>query len=80
MLVSDFHYDLPAESIAQEPLSDRASLPPPASVPEKMKPGKIASFREFPDLLRPDDLLVSTTPACSPPASMAAEAANAPSP
>jgi len=60
MLVSDFHYDLPPESIAQEPLADRA-----ASRLLHLHRGKEdrerwddRSFREFPDLLRPDDLLV----------------------
>ena len=57
MLVSEFHYDLPEELIAQEPLADRAGsrllhLP--------RESGAIADrqFREFPDLLRPGDLLV----------------------
>ena len=63
MLVSDFDYKLPPESIAQEPLADRAASrllhlnkeragSPPADRWEDR------SFREFPDLLRPDDLLV----------------------
>jgi S-adenosylmethionine:tRNA ribosyltransferase-isomerase len=59
MLVSDFQYDLPPERIAQEPLADRAGSrllhlsrhPLPGS-------GHDRKFREFPDLLRPDDLLV----------------------
>lgn len=57
MLVSDFHYDLPAERIGQEPLADRAG-----SRLLHLKRDSAAwqdrSFREFPDLLRPDDLLV----------------------
>ena len=60
MLVSDFDYHLPPESIAQEPLADRA-----ASRLLHLHRGKEdrerwddRSFREFPDLLRPDDLLV----------------------
>jgi S-adenosylmethionine:tRNA ribosyltransferase-isomerase len=61
MLVSDFQYDLPPDRIAQEPLSDRAgsrllrlnrsNVGQPGSWQDR-------SFREFPDLLRSDDLLV----------------------
>jgi S-adenosylmethionine:tRNA ribosyltransferase-isomerase len=61
MLVSDFQYDLPPDRIAQEPLADRAgsrllhlnrrSLNRPGSWQDRR-------FREFPDLLRSDDLLV----------------------
>ncbi|HEX3818847.1 MAG TPA: tRNA preQ1(34) S-adenosylmethionine ribosyltransferase-isomerase QueA [Candidatus Sulfotelmatobacter sp.] len=57
MLVSDFHYDLPPELIAQAPLAERAA--------SRMLQVSSASgalhdrqFREFPDLLRPDDLVV----------------------
>ena len=57
MLVSDFHYDLPEELIAQEPLADRAA--------SRMLYLNRATghwhdrqFRDFPDLLRPDDLVV----------------------
>ena len=57
MLVSDFYYDLPAERIAQEPLADRAG--------SKLLRLDHATggwsnhlFRDFPSLLRPDDLLV----------------------
>jgi S-adenosylmethionine:tRNA ribosyltransferase-isomerase len=57
VLVSDFDYELPPELIAQEPLADRA-----ASRMLHLERGSGAwrdrSFREFPDLLRPDDLLV----------------------
>ena len=67
MLVSDFHYDLPPERIAQEPLPDRAGsrllhlnrLPgnwKGQSWPDQSWQGR--TFREFPDLLRSDDLLV----------------------
>jgi len=73
MLVSDFHYELPAERIAQEPAADRAASrllhlirEGPGRIGESE--GRVAgpptghwedrSFREFPDLLRPDDLLV----------------------
>jgi S-adenosylmethionine:tRNA ribosyltransferase-isomerase len=57
VLVSDFHYDLPEELIAQQPLPDRAAsrllhLSAAAGHFEDRK------FHEFPDLLRPDDLVV----------------------
>jgi S-adenosylmethionine:tRNA ribosyltransferase-isomerase len=67
MLVSDFHYDLPLERIAQEPMADRAGS---RLLHLNRLPGswegqgwqnqawEDRSFREFPDLLRPDDLLV----------------------
>jgi len=56
VLVSDFHYDLPEELIAQEPLADRAGS-------RLLRLGKNGGyedrqFRELPDLLRPDDLVV----------------------
>ena len=57
MLVFDFQYDLPPERIAQEPLADRAGS-------RLLHLNRLAgrwddrAFREFPDLLRPDDLLV----------------------
>ena len=57
MLVSEFDYHLPPELIAQQPLGDRAA----ARVlhvdrgPELLEDHK---FRDFPELLRPDDLLV----------------------
>ena len=57
MLVSEFNYHLPAELIAQEPFPDRA-----ASRLLHLNRGSGAlrdgCFREFPDLLRPDDLVV----------------------
>ena len=61
MLVSDFHYDLPPDRIAQEPLADRAGSRvlhlrrPSRNGPERWQDRR---FREFPDLLRSDDLLV----------------------
>ena len=62
MLVSDFQYDLPPERIAQEPLADRAGS---RLLHLNRLPGswqgqswQDRKFREFPDLLRPDDLLV----------------------
>jgi S-adenosylmethionine:tRNA ribosyltransferase-isomerase len=67
MLVSDFQYDLPPERIAQEPLADRAGsrlLHLDRQNPNRLHGSgqgqnwKDRSFREFPDLLRSDDLLV----------------------
>jgi S-adenosylmethionine:tRNA ribosyltransferase-isomerase len=66
MLVSDFHYDLPPERIAQEPLEDRAGSRLlhlqrlKGDLQNEDRPGdwQDRRFREFPDLLRPDDLLV----------------------
>src|SRR6204780_4915890 len=57
MLVSDFHYDLPPESIAQEPLSDRASSRL-LRLLRKNEAWEDRTFHDFPDILRPDDLLV----------------------
>jgi S-adenosylmethionine:tRNA ribosyltransferase-isomerase len=57
VLVSDFDYHLPPELIAQEPLRDRAAAlllhlhRCADDLQDRM-------FRDFPDLLRPDDLLV----------------------
>jgi len=57
VLVSEFDYYLPPELIAQQPLADRA-----AARLLHLDRGKGTledlTFREFPDLLRPDDLLV----------------------
>jgi S-adenosylmethionine:tRNA ribosyltransferase-isomerase len=58
MLVSEFHYDLPGERIAQEPMRDRAGsrlLHLQRASPDG---GQDRSFREFPSVLRADDLLV----------------------
>ena len=57
MLVSDFHYDLPEELIAQQPLPDRAAS---RLLHLSLATGHFQDcrFREFPDLLRPDDLVV----------------------
>ncbi len=57
MLVSDFNYSLPEELIAQEPLPDRAGsrllhLNRISGIPHDRQ------FRNFPDLLRSDDLVV----------------------
>ena len=57
MLVSDFDYHLPEELIAQQPLADRA-----ASRLLHLDRGQELlqdrGFRDLPELLRPDDLLV----------------------
>jgi S-adenosylmethionine:tRNA ribosyltransferase-isomerase len=58
VLVSDFDYHLPPELIAQEPLPDRAAS---RMLHIPREPGaelRDRHFRDFPDLLRPDDLLV----------------------
>ena len=57
VLVSDFEYLLPEELIAQEPLADRAAsrlLHLNRSTPELDD----RQFRDFPELLKPDDLVV----------------------
>lgn len=57
MLVAEFDYHLPPELIAQAPLADRA-----ASRLLRIDRGRELlgdrTFRDFPELLRPDDLLV----------------------
>ena len=57
MLVSDFDYHLPPELIAQQPLSDRAAS---RLLRLERNTGKMddLAFRDFPELLRPDDLVV----------------------
>lgn len=57
MLVSDFNYHLPEELIAQEPLADRSAsrLLHLSAVSGAFEDRQ---FRDFPDLLRPNDLLV----------------------
>jgi S-adenosylmethionine:tRNA ribosyltransferase-isomerase len=57
VLVSDFHYDLPEAQIAQEPLPDRASS---RMLHFDRQTGHLEDliFHDFPNLLRPDDLLV----------------------
>jgi S-adenosylmethionine:tRNA ribosyltransferase-isomerase len=57
VLVSDFHYDLPEELIAQQPLPDRASS---RLLHLSATTGSFEDrqFRDFPDLLRTDDLVV----------------------
>jgi S-adenosylmethionine:tRNA ribosyltransferase-isomerase len=57
VLVSDFHYQLPPDLIAQEPLAHRAAS---RLLHVDRASGKLCDrwFREFPDFLRPDDLVV----------------------
>jgi S-adenosylmethionine:tRNA ribosyltransferase-isomerase len=57
VLVSDFHYELPAELIAQHPLPDRAAS---RLLHLSASTGAFhdRQFRDFPDLLRHDDLVV----------------------
>ncbi len=57
MLVSEFDYHLPEELIAQAPLADRAGS---RMLHLARETGRMEDrwFRELPDLLRPDDLVV----------------------
>jgi S-adenosylmethionine:tRNA ribosyltransferase-isomerase len=55
--VSEFNYHLPAELIAQEPLTDRAASRL-LQVDRSTGSFRDLCFRDFPDLLRPDDLVV----------------------
>jgi S-adenosylmethionine:tRNA ribosyltransferase-isomerase len=57
VLVSEFNYHLPEELIAQEPLTDRAAS---RMLRMDRDSGEVqdASFRDFPELLRPGDLVV----------------------
>ncbi len=57
MLVSDFHYELPDELIAQQPLQDRAGS---RLLHLSAATGALQDrqFRELPNLLRPGDLIV----------------------
>lgn len=57
MLLSDFNYSLPEELIAQEPLADRAASRL-LHLNRSQQDLHDRQFRDFPDLLRPDDLIV----------------------
>ena len=57
MLVSDFDFHLPDELIARQPLADRAAARM-LHVDRGSDRLEDLSFQNFPDLLRPDDLLV----------------------
>ena len=57
MLVSEFDFHLPGDLIAKQPLADRAAA---RMLHMERESGHMrdTGFRELPDLLRPDDLLV----------------------
>jgi S-adenosylmethionine:tRNA ribosyltransferase-isomerase len=57
VLVSDFNFSLPEDLIAQEPLSDRAAS---RLLHLNRRSGEVrdSRFRDFPELMRSDDLLV----------------------
>ncbi len=57
MLVSQFNYRLPPELVAQQPLPDRAASRL-LRVSRSSTRLHDVRFRDFPDLLRPDDLIV----------------------
>ena len=57
MLVSDFNYSLPEELIAQDPLADRAASRM-LHLNRQSEVSQDRMFREFPELLRPGDLVV----------------------
>jgi len=57
VLVSDFDYALPRELIAQEPLAERAASRM-LHVQRSTATMRDLEFRQFPDLLRPGDLVV----------------------
>ncbi len=62
MQVSEFHYELPQELIAQEPLADRAAsrLLHLNCTPAAFRGCHLSDrqFRDFPELLQPSDLVV----------------------
>ena len=58
MLVSEFNYQLPSELIAQEPLCDRAASRLLKIDRFKDSLPHDGTFRDFPEMLRADDLLV----------------------
>ena len=57
MLVSDFHYELPSDLIAQQPLEDR-SASRLLQLSRDTGAWQDRQFGEFPDLLRPGDLVI----------------------
>ena len=57
VLVSEFHYELPAELIAQEPLAERSAARM-LHLRRETGPCEDRAFRDLPGLLRPGDLLV----------------------
>jgi len=60
VLVSEFHFELPEELIAQQPLADRAGsrLLHLYSGAKRARQLEDRQFRGFPELLRPSDLVV----------------------
>ena len=77
MRVSDFDYDLPNELIARQPLENRADA---RMMHVRRTSDEIddRSFREFPDLLRRDDLLVFNNTRVMPPGCLVTAAARGP--
>ena len=57
MNLSEFDFELPPERIAQRPLAERDASRCCCWIGHPAR-GTIASFREFPDLLRGDELIV----------------------
>ena len=57
MNLADFHYDLPSELIAQEPLEDRAASRMLVVHREEQR-WEDRAFRDLPSYLRPGDCLV----------------------
>jgi S-adenosylmethionine:tRNA ribosyltransferase-isomerase len=57
VFVSDFDYHLPEDLIAQEPLADRAASRM-LRVARRLEGLEDLSFRDFPEMLRPGDLMV----------------------
>jgi S-adenosylmethionine:tRNA ribosyltransferase-isomerase len=57
VLVSEFHYELPKDLIAQEPLADRAASRM-LHLERSMGRWSDRQFRNFPELLRAEDLVV----------------------
>ena len=57
MLVSDFHFDLPDELIAQQPLAARDAS---RMLHLQRSSGEYSDrkFRDFPDLLQPGDVVI----------------------
>ena len=58
MQVSEFHFDLPQELIAQRPLAERAASRLLHISSGGLHEAQDRSFRDFPDILRPGDLVV----------------------
>jgi len=78
MLVSEFHYDLRRNALRRS----RCRIAPvaPAACDPATRRWQDRSFREFPALLRPDDLLVVNNTRVSRPGFLATAAASEPRP